>query len=135
MVNMQGGLVFGFEEHSLLGLDVYDNDTTLECKYPSLSLCFMSIPSTQFSTVLVSQNLRKGKEKRRDNYFLVYKDYASQLAGVSDNYPEVRRININITTLTHIILAHFTSRLTLYWQPCLTLYCRYMHQLWRVCGS
>jgi hypothetical protein len=31
---MQGGLVFGFEEHSLLELDVYDNDPTFECCRP-----------------------------------------------------------------------------------------------------
>ncbi len=109
MVNMQGGLVSGFEKHSLLGLDVYDNGTTFECRHPYLYLYFISIPSTQFFTDLVSQNLRNGKEKRSDNYFLAYKDYASQLAGVSDHYPEVRRSNINITTLTHTLYWHILS--------------------------
>jgi hypothetical protein len=44
----------------------------------------------------VSQNLQRTEATISENYFLAYRDFASQLAGVSQNYIEVIRASISI---------------------------------------
>jgi hypothetical protein len=55
-----------------------------------------------FSVVLVSQGIKSTKTPDNENYFLAYRDYASQLAGISENHPKVTLALTLTLTLTHV---------------------------------
>jgi hypothetical protein len=107
-INMKGELHFDMEEFSTRGLDVYDCDPTFECIFPInpfLFLCLYKwshdnyyIPFTSNSYLLepVLQTIRSSENPTNENYYLTYKDYASQFAGVSQNYPQVCNPNPNL---------------------------------------